>query len=74
MATRRIRLLSNGSGVISGSDGRGAIVFDREDVLGRPFEAMRPRQVVEYTPVKMPKGWRATRVRVIPESSPPRAP
>lgn len=72
MATGRIRLLSNEFGVISSSDGRGAVVFEREDLVGCAFEALRPRQRVEYTPVKTPKGWRATRVRVIPEPPTPK--
>ncbi len=73
MARGRIRLLSTGFGVISGSDGRGAVVFEREDLVEVSFEALRPRQEVEYTPVKTPKGWRATRVRVLSDPSPPKA-
>lgn len=73
MATGRIRLLSNGFGVISRSDGRGSVVFERTDVIECPFEALRPRQLVEYTPMKTPKGWRATHVRPIPESPPLKA-
>ncbi len=72
MARGRIRLLSNGFGVISRLDGRGAVVFEPEDVIEGLFEALRPRQAVEYTPVKTPKGWRATRVRVIAEAPSPR--
>jgi cold shock CspA family protein len=71
MAQGRIRLLSNGFGVISGLDGRGSVVFEREDVIGISFEALRPRQLVEYTRVKTPKGWRATRVRPVLEQSSP---
>ena len=67
MATGRIRLISAGFGVISGSDGRGAIVFQEDDVIEPSFESLRPKQLVEYTPVKAPKGWRAIRVRVIPD-------
>lgn len=74
MATGRIRLLSNGFGVISEGRGRGAIVFEREDVIELPFESLRPKQLVEYTPVKGPKGWRAKNVRAVPDSTAQRPP
>ncbi|MFQ5898800.1 MAG: cold-shock protein [Candidatus Methylomirabilia bacterium] len=63
-------MISNGFGVISSSDGRGPVVFGQEDVIEDSFESLRPRQLVEYTPVKTPKGWRATRVRVVPHGPP----
>ena len=72
MARGRIRLLSTGFGIISAPDGRGAVVFQQDDVIEQSFESLRPKQLVEYTPVKTPKGWRATHVRVVPESTPDR--
>lgn len=66
MATGRMRPLWNGCGVISEGRGRGAIVFERDDVIELSFESLRPNRHVEYTPVKGPKGWRANNVRAVP--------
>ncbi|MFQ5828950.1 MAG: cold-shock protein [Candidatus Methylomirabilia bacterium] len=72
MAPGWIRLISKGFGIISRPAGRGTVIFDQEDVVEGSFESLRQGQVVEYTRVKTPKGWRATHVRVVrtpPEGS-----
>ncbi len=62
-----IRQLAGGYGVIRMGDGRGPVVFTRED-SPETFDRLQPGQRVEFILRRTPKGRRALQVRPVSET------